>query len=215
MSHILITGGSGFIGREICRLAVANDYTVRSISRGGQPDTNERWVNAVEWQKADVFDPNSWRDLLDNCDAVIHTVGIISLTPTTGALRERLDGDSAIIAALEAERAGVPAFVLLSVIGSLAQEAHLAAKRRAEQTITTFDLRAAVLRLGPVYNNGIDSHYPRLLNAALKTIDEREWLGQCFGGARPSSVTRVAHAALQAAFDSETPDLLEINATRT
>lgn len=207
MSRILVMGGSGFIGREICRLALAEDHDVRSVSRNGRPDITATWADSVEWDKADVFDPNDWRDALGGCDGVIHTVGLISKTPKKGVHRERMDGDSAIIAALETERAAVPAFVLLSVTGPLATEAHLAAKRRAERTIGELALRSTVLRLGLVY--GTDSHYPSLLNRALKAVDDHEWLAQRFGSARPLSVSAIARTALQAAIDSDAPRIID------
>lgn len=211
MARILVTGGSGFIGREICRLAVADGHEVRSVSRGGRPDANESWVGAVEWAEADVFDPNDWRDALNGCDAVIHTVGIISITPEKGVIRERLDGDSAIIAALEADRAGVPAFVLLSVEGALGREEHLTAKRRAERTIAELAPRTTVIRLGPVYSEENESQYPHLVNEALKAIAERDWIARRFGGARPLSVTVVSRVALQAALDPTTPPMMDVN----
>lgn len=211
MARILVTGGSGFIGREICRLAVADGHEVRSVSRGGRPDANESWVGAVEWAEADVFNPNDWRDALHGCDAVIHTVGIISITPEKGVIRERLDGDSAIIAALEADRTGVPAFVLLSVEGALGREEYLTAKRRAERTIAELAPRTTAIRLGPVYSEENESQYPHLVNTVLKAIAERDWIARRFGGARPLSVTAVSRVALQAALDPTTPPMMDVN----
>ena len=205
MSRILVVGGSGFIGRKICQLAVAEGHEIRSVSHGGRPDAYGSWVDSVEWGEADDFDPNTWRDALDGCDAVIHTVGIISITPKKGATRERLDGDSAVIAALEADRADIPAFVLLSVTGSLAREEYLAAKRRAERTIAELEPRTTVLRLGPVYGEDDSSgHYSGVMNTALRAIDDHDWLARRFGGVRPLSVTTVAHEALQVALDPTT-----------
>lgn len=211
MSRILVTGGSGFIGREICRLAIADGHEVRSVSLSGRPDATESWIGAVKWDEADIFDPNNWRNALNGCDAVIHTVGIISMTPVEGAVRERLDGDSAIIAALEADRAEVPAFVLLSVEGALAREEHLTAKRRAERTIAELNPRTTAIRLGPVYSRGTDSQYSHLLNAILKAIDEHDWIARRFGGFRPLAVTTVSRVALQAALDPATPSMVDIN----
>lgn len=211
MCRILVIGGSGFIGREICRVGVDNDHDVRSVSRSGRPESSEPWVDGGDWHRADIFAPNTWRDKLDGCDAVVHTVGIISMTPTKGVRRERLDGDSAIIAALEAERAAVPSFVLLSVMGALATDAHLGAKRRAERTATALDLRTTTLRLGPVYDDEAESPYPRPLNPVLRRIDERDWLARRCGGARPRSVTTVATAAIRAALDADTPSIVEVD----
>lgn len=211
MSRILVIGGSGFIGREICRLAAAEGHDVRSVSRSGQPDTAEPWIADVEWIEADVFEPTSWQGALDACDAVVHTVGMISMIPRRGPARERMDGDSAIIAGLAAERAGVPSFVLLSVEGAVAAAAHIAAKRRAERTLSELRPRTTSLRLSPVYSTaGGGGSYPRLLNRALRAIGEHEWLARLLGGSRPLSLTTVALVALHAALDPDTPSMMDL-----
>jgi uncharacterized protein YbjT (DUF2867 family) len=97
MSCILITGGSGFIGR----FAVADGHEVRSLSRSGRPAISEPWTDEIDWHTADLFDPDTWRDQLDGCDAVIHTVGILRESPQEDVTCERFNRESAILAARE------------------------------------------------------------------------------------------------------------------
>ncbi|MEA1931015.1 MAG: NAD(P)H-binding protein [Euryarchaeota archaeon] len=206
MARLLVVGGSGFIGRAICRRAIEAGHEVRSVSRGGRPeDVSDRWVDRVEWTSADLFSPHTWRDRLRGVDAVVHSVGIAHETPREGATFERLNGDSAIITALEAERAGVDTYVFLSSAANYptARRAYLQSKRRAERAVENLNMETVVLRPGAVY--GPDQpHFPEPLNWLCRLVDGIDPLAERLGEARPLSVDRVADVALDAAVDPET-----------
>lgn len=202
MTTLLVVGGSGFIGREICRLAVRDGHKVRSVSRSGRPPTDAPWVDSVSWTSADLFRPNVWRDRLDGVDAVVHSVGIVSAEPTAGVTFERLNGDSAILTALETERAGVDTYVFLSsaVKPPGVRNAYLTAKRRAEAAIADLDFDHVTLRPGPVY--GTDQpHFSPLVNAGLRLVDSLSPIADRLGESRPLPVETVADAAYQTALD--------------
>lgn len=207
MSRVLVVGGSGFIGQAICRQAVTADHEVRSVSRGGRPgdiDGAGQWVDRVEWTSADLFSPHAWRDRLRGVDAVIHSVGIAHENPQEGVTYERLNGDSTIITALEAERAGVETFVFLSsaVKYPTARRAYLTSKRRAERAVENLNMETVVLRPGPVYGPG-QPHFPQPLNALCRLVDSIDPLADRLGDARPIPVDRVATVALESALDPE------------
>ena len=205
MARLLVVGGSGFIGRAICRRAVAAGHEVRSVSRSGRPeDAAGRWVDDVEWTSADLFSPHMWRDRLRSVDAVVHSVGIAHENPQEGVTFERVNGDSTIITALEAERAGVDTYVFLSSAANYptARRAYLQSKRRAERAIENLNMETVVLRPGAVY--GPDQpHFPQFLNWLCKLVDGIDSLAERLGEARPLSVDRVAGVALDAAVDPE------------
>lgn len=208
MTRLLVVGGSGFIGRAICRRAVGQGHEVRSVSRGGRPDNlgpADRWAEAVDWTSADLFAPHAWRDRLRGVDAVVHSVGIAHENPQEGVTFERVNGDSAIITALEAERAGVESFVFLSsaVNYPTARRAYLRSKRRAERAIDNLNLETVVLRPGPVY--GPDQpHFPQPLNVLCRLVAGIDSLAERLGDARPLSVDRVAGVAVDSALSPET-----------
>jgi NADH dehydrogenase len=206
MARLLVVGGSGFIGRAISQRAIAAGHEVRSVSRGGRPeDAAGRWVDSVEWTSADLFSPHTWRDRLRGVDAVVHSVGIAHEHPQEGATFERLNGDSAIITALEAERAGVDTYVFLSSAANYptARRAYLQSKRRAERAVENLNMETVVLRPGAVY--GPDQpHFPEPLNWLCRLVDGIDPLAERLGEARPLSVDRVADVALDAVVDPET-----------
>lgn len=218
MSRIFITGGSGFIGREIGRLGVTGGHEIRSLSRSGKPAITEPWVDEIEWHAVDLFDSDRWRDQLDGCDAVIHTVGIIREQPQEDVTFERFNGESAILAARETNRMGVPAFVFLSVAGTppFVSDRSTTAKRRAEQAIADLDLRTTVLRPGLVYGEGTNQgHFPPVVNTIFQAIGKRPWLARRLPGPQSLGVSTVARASLHAAVTPDTPELLEVDAIRT
>ena len=218
MARLLVVGGSGFIGRAICRQALEAGHEVRSVSRGGRPDdlgVTDQWADDVEWTSADLFAPHAWRDRLRGVDSVIHRVGIAHEAPQAGVTFERCNGDSTILTALEAERAGVDNFVFLSSAANYptARRAYLRSKRRAERAIEGLNLETVVLRPGPVYGRG-QPHFPRPLNWLCRVVDTVEPVAGRLGEARPLSVDRVASVAVDAAFDPS-DRLLTVEAIQT
>ncbi|CAG8931716.1 unnamed protein product [Penicillium salamii] len=83
--RLVVAGGSGFLGSRICKSAAARGWTVTSLSRSGEPrwetvsESNERpsWASSVEWAKADILKPESYKSYLSGASAVVHTMGIL------------------------------------------------------------------------------------------------------------------------------------------
>jgi uncharacterized protein YbjT (DUF2867 family) len=220
MSRLLVTGGSGFIGREVCRLAAERGHEVVSVARSGRPDfgnsrsdskTEPAWADRVKWVSASVFEPQRWREHLENCDGVVHSIGVIEDSPKEGVVLERLNGDAAILAGLEAERAGVPSFTFVSASRTPpgTREAYLSAKRRAERELIELDLSVARLRPGPVYGEG-NPHFSGLTNRLFRELGERERVARRLGEIRPLPVDQVAAVALETALDSEQEGLYDV-----
>ncbi|MEV0681825.1 NAD-dependent epimerase/dehydratase family protein [Actinosynnema sp. NPDC050436] len=67
---ILVTGGSGFLGRAICRRLTRQGHAVRSLSRG---HSTELTGLGVEQHRGDLRDPAAVATAVDGCSAVIHT----------------------------------------------------------------------------------------------------------------------------------------------
>ncbi|PWN51891.1 hypothetical protein IE53DRAFT_385722 [Violaceomyces palustris] len=83
---VLIVGGNGFLGSSISKHALAKGWKVISISQSGKPYTSPtsshnrpQWSKSpnIRWHSADALRPETYKDLIDQCDAVVHTVGIL------------------------------------------------------------------------------------------------------------------------------------------
>ena len=206
--RLLVTGGNGFIGRRVCERAVADGHDVTSVARTGPPAPSHcgPWTADVKWIAADVFAPHEWRGALDGVDCVVHSIGIIDERPDTGVTFERVNGDSALVAALEAERAGAERFVYVSsaVKPPLVRDAYLTARRRAERAVTHLELDVAIPRFGPVY--GPDQpHFSTVTDRLVAAVGRFDAVAGQFGEARPLSVDRAAAATYRLATVADPP----------
>src|ERR1700741_1641677 len=206
---LLVLGGSGFIGREVCRRAVDDGHEVVGLARSGVPRGEEGWIRAVRWVVADALDPGAWADQLAGCDAVVHCIGIIAERVSHDETFERSTGDTAVVAAAEAARAGVGAFVFFSAAGNppLLSRAHIRAKRRAEEAILAAGPRPVILRPGIIYGRGRPASY---VPAALLRVGMVVPGGRGFARRwHPLPVGGAARAAIRGAGDPAVRGIVE------
>ena len=78
--HILVTGGTGFLGAYIIRDLVRNGYRVRALRRGNQlPGFVEPAIfEKVEWVEGDLLDVVALEEAMEGIDVVIHSAAIVS-----------------------------------------------------------------------------------------------------------------------------------------
>ncbi|KAF9437482.1 hypothetical protein BGZ76_000562 [Entomortierella beljakovae] len=84
---LLVVGGTGGVGFQVCKLAVARGWDVTSLSRRGKPtltETNKNdfiapqgWAAKVNWAQGDSLEPESYKDVIKGTNAVVHTVGLL------------------------------------------------------------------------------------------------------------------------------------------
>ncbi|KAG4304560.1 hypothetical protein PORY_001953 [Pneumocystis oryctolagi] len=81
--HLIVFGGTGFLGRHICKTAVQKGWVVTLLSRKSKqeyiennPDVSE-WWKQVNWCKGDLKNENLIKDHMKSCSAVVYSVGIL------------------------------------------------------------------------------------------------------------------------------------------
>ncbi|HEY6136153.1 MAG TPA: NAD-dependent epimerase/dehydratase family protein [Thermoanaerobaculia bacterium] len=81
---LLVTGGSGLIGSNVVREAVALGYDVRALLR---PTSSAAAIEGIAAERfvGDVLDIGSLHVAAANCDAIIHTAAIFAYGGFTGA----------------------------------------------------------------------------------------------------------------------------------
>jgi nucleoside-diphosphate-sugar epimerase len=71
--RVAVTGATGFIGRYIVRQLIGDRHTVRAWYRPGSDRTGfDDLGELLEWVPGVLNDPESTRELLAGCDAVVH-----------------------------------------------------------------------------------------------------------------------------------------------
>jgi uncharacterized protein YbjT (DUF2867 family) len=145
---ILVTGGTGFIGRHVVARLAADGENVRVASRG---DRKTDLPEGVEQVAADVVSGEGLAGALAGVERVAHLVGVITekggqrFDPVIrGGTANLVDG---------ARRAGVKKLVYVSAIGAAygPKFPYWHAKWQAEQAVTAGNLNQTVLRPSLVF----------------------------------------------------------------
>lgn len=101
--RIIITGGTGLIGKALCPLLLADGHLVTVLSR--TPDAARGMPRGVRIEEWDGKTPNGWGHLVNGSDAIINLAGAgIADRPWT-AQRKQLIRESRIHAGLAIQKA--------------------------------------------------------------------------------------------------------------
>ncbi|GAB1517751.1 hypothetical protein RhiTH_000801 [Rhizoctonia solani] len=65
IQHVFVVGGNGFLGQPY------------RTPKGHTP----AWTKEVDFRKASAFEPSAYRELLESCTAVVHTIGTLLEAP--------------------------------------------------------------------------------------------------------------------------------------
>lgn len=150
--RVLVLGGYGFIGLEVCRSLLAGGHQVRALGRSAQFGRNA--LAAAEWRGADIATlsaPSDWALLLEDVDAVVNASGALQdgLRDTLAAVQDH--SIRSLIDACAAQ--GVRRFVQISAPGasSDADTQFLRTKAAADDYLKQSELEWVVLRPGLVW----------------------------------------------------------------
>jgi uncharacterized protein YbjT (DUF2867 family) len=148
---ILVTGGSGFIGRRVVARLVDGGHEVRVLARGQR---HADLPDAVEVAQGSVVSGEGVPEAMAGADKVVHLVAIIreSEDQTFEAVIRR--GTEHVVEAAKA--AGVKKFVYVSAIGARDDPTYpyLEAKWQAERAVERSGLNYTILRPSIVFGEG-------------------------------------------------------------
>lgn len=210
-TKLVITGGSGFVGKAVCRLASQRNITVISLSRHGRPEgiVADDFRN-VQWIQADIFEPDTWRDHLKDTHALIHCIGIIE--EHVNHTYEKMIFTSARIAGDEARRAQIPKFVFVSA-GAAAPEtpqAYMKMKIATESFLIQSQPDLTILRPGMIY--GEDRPESVQEYEMIRKLLDDPHVSTELKENKPLHVNIVAFAALESALGHVPQKILTVEA---
>eukprot|EP00854_Cymbomonas_tetramitiformis_P018428 gene18428-21987_t len=157
---IVVLGGTGFVGSQVCKQMVEKGATVVSVSkRGVAPSGSGAWAGSVQFEAADLLAPSvDLSAILKDAVAVVSCIGVIG-----GSDEELVAGNGTAneVAVAQAKAAGVSQFVYISVssgtmdaVDGIALKGYFEGKRRAEAAVATaFPNNAAIIKPGFIYGS--------------------------------------------------------------
>ncbi|MBT9463749.1 SDR family oxidoreductase [Hydrogenophaga sp.] len=188
---VLVTGASGFVGRALCRRALAAGLNVRAAMRN--PGETVTHLAAIEVPSLDH--QTDWALALVDCRAVVHTAARVhvmdeaAMDPLTEFRRVNVEGTLHL--AHQAAAAGVRRFVFVSSVkvngeGSVAghpftvadapspQDPYGISKMEAEQGLRQIasetGMEVVIVRPPLVYGSGVKANFASLMRAVQRGI---------------------------------------------
>src|SRR3954467_14384709 len=150
---VLVTGGTGVVGRATIAGLLEQGHTIRLLSRNADEDAPE-WVDQVEFWPASISDGAALRGSAEGCDLVIHVAGVMEESPPD-VTYESVNVEGTRLIVREAERCEVGRFIYVSSLGADAGTSpYHRSKRRAEEIVRGFAGGWIILRPGNVYGPG-------------------------------------------------------------
>src|SRR2546423_3984653 len=152
---VLVTGGTGVVGRAAVSELRKAGHSIRLLSRNVEEDATE-WGEGVEAWPASITDAGELRGCAEGCDVVLHVAGIMEESPPARTYESvNVEGTRSIVR--EAERCKVGRFIYVSSLGAESGTSpYHRSKRRAEEIVRGFAGGWIILRPGNVYGPGDD-----------------------------------------------------------
>jgi uncharacterized protein YbjT (DUF2867 family) len=194
MSRIAVTGGTGFVGRNVVQRLEAMGHEVVVVVRPAGR-ARDRTVQVTE---ASLLDAHALARAFDGCDAVVHCAGINRERGADTFEAVHVRGTRAVVTA--AQRAGVTRIVLVSFLRARPDgpSPYHRSKAEAESIVRTSGLAWTVVRPGVIH--GVGDHLLDHLSRAFHTFPVFGLVG--FGPrlVRPVAVEDVARLLVAAAL---------------
>ena len=198
--NILLTGASGFLGRNIAARLRAAGHQVRPVCRSQGVDF------------ARMLEPVDWLPLLAGVDAVINCVGIIGETTTQRFQALHVTAPQALFRACAS--AGVRRVVQVSALGADAQafSAYHRSKLAADDCLRSLALDWFVLRPALIYGHGGTSAQ---LFMALARLPLLPVIGSGEQTVQPVHIRDVVDGVLACLVTTQTRQTLDIVGAET
>ncbi|HEY6252107.1 MAG TPA: complex I NDUFA9 subunit family protein [Candidatus Angelobacter sp.] len=142
--RIFLTGATGFVGGQVLKRLLAEGHIVRALVR--DPARTKLAGDGIELVQGDVVEGSGLANGLQDCDAVIHLVGIIAESGTATFERVHHIGTRSVVEA--AKRNGISRFIQMSALGVRADgvSEYQTSKWKGEEAVRQSGIPYCILR---------------------------------------------------------------------
>lgn len=197
----LVTGATGFVGREVVKELHRSGYKIRVLARSPEKAAAQFKSIPLEIYPGDITQPQTLEGAMHEVKAIIHLVGIIVERPGASFEDIHVQGTKNLVQA--ATRAGIQRFIHMSAIGTRphAVSRYHQTKWLAEEIVRQAPLQSTIFR--PSFIFGPEDHIRRMFAQmlAFPLLQLQLWTIPCPGDdsvrVQPIHVTDVARALVR------------------
>jgi NADH dehydrogenase len=198
--RVAITGGTGFVGRQLARELVARGHEAVLVARGkDMRDESIYKLSGTRFFASDLSDPQELRKAFSRCEAVAHCAGINREIGSQTYQHVHIEGTRKVVEA--ARFAGVRKIVLLSFLRARPScgSAYHESKWAAEEIVRGSGLDYTIFKAGAIYGRG--DHMLDHLSHALHTFPVFGLVGMKEKPIRPLAAEDLVTAILASLHD--------------
>ena len=168
--EVLVTGGTGFLGRYVCRALIARGYLPRLLvrigSEGAIPD-DIRGASRVT--PGDITNRESVENAAQSTNAIVHLAGIIREVPGKDVTFEKIHEEGTRNAVHAAKQWRISRFVHVSALGAApgSPGRYFDSKGKAEEIVRQSGLAWTIFRPSGIFGPG-DRFIGELERAVLR-----------------------------------------------
>lgn len=187
---VLVTGGMGFVGREVVSLLAAQGELPVLLARN--PAAAAEVFPGLAVCRGDILDPDALATAVRGVEAVIHLVGIISETGRATFENVHTQGTRNVVAA--ARGGGARRFIHMSALGTRpsAVSRYHQSKWEAEEAVRTSGLQSTIFRPSLIF--GPRDHFVNLFARMMRWSPAVPVMGRAEARFQPVDVATVAAA---------------------
>jgi len=201
--NVFVTGGTGFVGREIVKQLVADGHRVRALVRPGSEDKLQKHENVAS-HEGDVTDAASLVGAVEECEAVIHLVGIIREFYGRGVTFKKMHVTATANILEACAEQGVRRYLHMSSNGTRQDgiTAYHRTKWQAEEMVRNSDLEWTIFRPSLIFGPG--SEFVKMLAELIRRVPVVPVIGDGQYRMQPVAVEQVARSFVRALGMPET-----------
>jgi NADH dehydrogenase len=200
---VFLTGGTGFVGSEVLRQLVSAGHSVRALVREGSEDKLVV-TDGVEIHSGDITDAATMVGVLEDCDAVIHLVGIIREFPGRNVTFKNMHVKSTENVLAAAEEQGISRYLHMSSNGTRERSntGYHRTKWQAEESVRNSNLEWTIFRPSLIFAPG--SEFVHMLSEVIRRLPVVPVIGDGQYRMQPVALKEVATSFVKALEMPET-----------
>ncbi|MGE5189616.1 MAG: NAD(P)H-binding protein [Gemmatimonadota bacterium] len=155
--EVLVTGGTGFLGRHVVRALVARGFLPRLLVRAGSEERIPGDIrSACRVTPGDATDAESVENAVQGTGAIVHLAGIVRECPGRGVTFERVHVTATRNLVKAARRWDIPRYVHVGALGARPGDprAFFDSKGRGEEIVRNSGLLWTIVRPSAIFGPG-------------------------------------------------------------